>query len=351
MSTRLKTLSSFTLGAVLASTFLFWIIPSARSSKAYASSTTTTCPDASQGEKPEDCPWAGLARGLESVAAQNGSVIQGLEKEEPLLYSQMKADSLRKDWLDLWGYCINFDELARGIIISPSIIDSLVDWFAPPSGKPFIVNVGTSSREIVHAGVQHTYGYLFSNLKTSFGYKRARWVRDTLDRGFGLPIGTLSPLPKLGSLFSNATYFAGRIAFKSEPTILKTLERDASKAVSPAIVNYDFDSLKPARLEEVVHTETGDVIIRTDFVPFPHQVDGDTNTHWLIYSIADNRSASEQQHRTPAQLITAFPVETSFVEAALAADGLGENKPIVTRYNAYVEGLSFKSLTGIRRKL
>jgi hypothetical protein len=348
MSTRLKTISSLLLGALIASTLLSlasWMNPSA---KTYASST---CPDEARGEKPEDCPWAGLARDLESVASQNGSVIQALQKEQPDLFAQMKADSRRKDWLELWGYCINFDELARGIIVSPSVIDRLVEFFAPPAGKPFIITVGANDREILHAGVQHTYGYLFSNLKTSFGYKRARWVRDTLDRGFGLPTGTLSPLPKAGSLFSNATYFAGRIAFKNEPSILRTLTRSASRAVSPALVNYDFDSLKSVRLEETVHTETGDVIIRTDFVPFTHKVEGDTNTHWLIYSIADNRAERKKQHLVPAQLITAFPVETSFVEAALAADGLGENKPVITRYNAYVEGLTFKSLTGTRRKL
>jgi hypothetical protein len=258
----------------------------------------------------------------------------------------MKEDSNRKEWLNLWGYCINFDELAKGIIISPKIIDPLIDWFSPPSGKPFVAN----DREINHAGIQHTYGYLFSNLKTSFGYKRARWVRDTLDRGFGLPIGTLSPLPKAGSLFSNATYFAGRIAFKGDADLLKTLDKDAAKAVSPAILKYDFDSLKPIRLEETVKTETGNVVIRTDFVRFPHPVEGDTNTHWLIYSIADQRTSAKEKHLPAAQLITAFPVETSFVESALAADDLGESKPIVTRYNAYVEGLSFKPLTGARHK-
>lgn len=340
MSTRLKILSSILFGTLVTVAVLPLV-----SSKSKAV-TTSTCPDESQGEKAEDCPWAGLARDLEAVATQHGSVMQALEKEQPVLYSQMKADASRKDWLNLWGYCINFDELAHGIIISPKVIDPMIEWFAPPSGKPFVAN----EREINHAGVQHTYGYLFSNLKTSFGYKRARWVRDTLDRGFGLPIGTLSPLPKAGSLFSNATYFAGRIAFKNEPALLKTLEKDATKAVSPAILKYDFNSLKPVRLEETVKTDTGNVIIRTDFVRFPHPVEGDTNTYWLIYSIADQRTSAKEKHLPAAQLITAFPVETSFVESALAADDLGEGKPILTRYNAYVEGLSFKSLTGARRK-
>jgi hypothetical protein len=338
MKPRLKTFSSFALGAVIASALLCFILPSTNARAASA------CPDESQGEKPEDCPWAGLTRDLDAVAAQGGSVLEALQKEQPVLFSRMKADATRKDWLDLWGYCINFDELAKGIIISPKIINPLVLFFAPPARKPFMAE----DREILHAGVQHTYGYLFSNLKTSFGYKRARWVRDTLDRGFGLPIGTLSPLPKAGSLFSNVTYFAGRIAFRNDTLMRGRLDHAAEAFVSPAILKYDFNSLKPIRLEETVKTETGDVIIRTDFVPFPHAVAGDTNTHWLIYSIADHRLGQKRQ--PTARLITAFPVETSFVESALAENSLGENKPVVTRYNAYVEGLSFKSLTGSRRK-
>ncbi len=341
MSTRLKYFSSFLFGVWITSAFLPLILsrPSAQAA--------SSCPDETMGEKPEDCPWAGLARDLESVASQQGSIIKALEKEQPVLFSQMKADSSHKDWLDLWGQCINFDELAHGIIVSPKIIDPLVQWFSPSTGKPFEAN----EREILHAGVQHTYGYLFSNLKTAFGYKRARWVRTTLDRGFGLPIGTLSPMPKAGSLFSNATYFAGRIAFKDEPSNLKTLEQEAAQSVSPALLKFDFDSLKPVRLEETIKTDSGDVIIRTDFVPFPHAVDGDSNTHWLIYSISDRRVTDKHTPLPPAQLITAFPVETSFVDAAFASSGLGENKPIITRYNAFVQGITFKTYTGTRRKL
>jgi hypothetical protein len=342
MTPRLKKAIPLLLGALAASA----LIPVLISLTAPSAPAASTCPDESRGEKAEDCPWAGLTRDLEQVASQNGLVIEALEKEQPVLFYQMKTDAKRKSWLNLWGKCINFDELAKGIIISPKIIDPLVQMFAPPSGQPFEAN----GREIVHAGVQHTYGYLFSNLQTSFGYKRARWVRDTLDKGFGLPIGILSPMAKSGSLFSNATYFAGRIAFKNEPANLKTLEKGVSKAVSAAVVSYDFNSLKPTRLEEIIKTPTGDVIIRTDFVPFLHPVEGDSNTHWLVYSIADHRQP-HPKGLPPAQLITAFPVETSFVESALAADSLGENKPIITRYNAYVDGITGTAWTGLRRKL
>jgi hypothetical protein len=307
----------------------------------------SSCPIESLGEKLEDCPWAGLARDLEQAPLENTSVIQLLSQKQPALFSQMSADATHKDWFDLWGQCINFDELAKGIIVSPKIVESLVDFFAPTSGKPFEVN----GRQILHAGVQHTYGYLFSNLQTSFGYKRARWVRTTLDRGFGLPIGTLSPLPQAGSLFSNATYFAGKIAFKNEPAALRTLENSAAEIVSPALLTYDFDSLKTVRLEETVKTDSGNVVIRTDFVPFREKVEGDSNSYWLIYSIADQRIIPGRALTSSSQLITAFPVEASFVETVLKPEGLGEDKPIITRYNAYVEGLSFKALSGTRRKL
>jgi hypothetical protein len=70
----------------------------------------------------------------------------------------------------------------------------------------------------------------------------------------------------------------------------------------------------------------------------------------LVYSIADHRQP-HPKGLPPAQLITAFPVETSFVESALAADSLGENKPIITRYNAYVDGITGTAWTGLRRKL
>lgn len=299
------------------------------------------CPDTSLGESPEDCPWSKIARDMQAAAAKHGDVLKVLQREHPLLYSQIHSDLGRQDWMDLWGNAINFDELAKGVVVAPEIIDELMKMVASSSKR--------SEHAIVQAGIQHTYGYLFSTLKTSFGYKRARWVRDTLDRGFGLPIGTLSPLPKSGTLFSNATYFAGRIAFRDEPAALKILAQ-GNHDVSPSLTSFHFESLKPIRLEETIRTESGDVILRTDLVPFVNKVDGQGNTHWLVYSVADRRNLGKGASAT-SKLITAFPVDSPFVETVMNPENLGEDKPIVTRYNAYVDAITGAPHSGSRHKL
>ena len=38
----------------------------------------------------------------------------------------------------------------------------------------------------VHSGHMHTYGYLLTNLRTPFGFKRTRWTSSTIGLGLGL---------------------------------------------------------------------------------------------------------------------------------------------------------------------
>jgi hypothetical protein len=98
------------------------------------------------------------------------------------------------------------------------------------------------------------------------------------------------------------------------------------------------------RVEETVEAKdsTGDVrkvILRTDLVPFLHS---QTDTHLLVYSVVDPSNGGEA-------LITAFPVNQGFVETVTKAEDLGENKPVQTRYNGYVEGVTGAKLTGTRK--
>lgn len=117
-------------------------------------------------------------------------------------------------------------------------------------------------------------------------------VRNEIESGFELPRGTLGPRPRSGTFFQNVTYFVGSIAFRNDPT--------------------ELAAIKPNRLEETV-------------------------------KIRDSRQPQ-------AQLITAFPVEKSFVEKITNPESLGDNRPISTWYNGYVEGLTGQSppLTGSR---
>src|SRR3989338_6245279 len=101
---------------------------------------------------------------------------------------------------------------------------------------------------------------------------------------------------------------------------------------SAAVKKYAFSAIKRLRLTEEVQLAGGRrVALRTDFVPFAGTAGG--NTHLLVYSVYD--SAAGQ-----AYLISAFPVAQSFVDNATAPGGLGKDKPVQTRYNAYVEGFT-----------
>ncbi len=277
-----------------------------------------TCPDTTLGETAEDCPWAAVAKALEERAQRRGSLRQPLKELVPGLMDQIHRDARRPDWKKLWGRSLNYDEYAKGIIVDPAILDALAkEMQVPPRNE-----------RIVHAGMEHIYGYLFSTLKTSFGYKRARWVRDDIEVGFGLPRGTLGPSPREGTLFSNATFFFGKIAFRDAGRELKQIVQ-GEIGVASELRSMPYADLKILRLEETVLD--GKVAFRTDFVPFLNQLEGKSNTHLLIYSVREGDRV---------QLITAFPVAQGFVDSALKAENLGEGRDVISRYNAYVNGVT-----------
>jgi hypothetical protein len=283
------------------------------------------CPNASLGETMEDCPWAPVARVIQQLADAGVDIDRELENRVPGIMRQLRTDSKSSDLKALWGESINFDELAKGIIVHPAILDAFQET----------LKVQPRRERYVHAGMEHTYGYLFSTLKTSFGYKRARWVRDDIETGFGLPRGILGPNPEEGTLLSNLTTFLGRIAFHDLASVGPAVERVAPRAAQ-AVRDYDTASLKPIRLVETLtlspEAQTRVVTLNTLFVPFPVKTEGKTNTHLLIYWVGDTATGS--------RLISAFPVEKGFVDNALKPENLGQDKPVITRYNAYVEGVT-----------
>src|SRR3954464_6147012 len=89
-----------------------------------ADEPTYNCPEASLGETAADCPWAGLAREL-SDAPAGTDLANLLKKEQPDLDRQLHELRGEKSWVELWGYSINFDELAHGIIVDPKIMATL----------------------------------------------------------------------------------------------------------------------------------------------------------------------------------------------------------------------------------
>lgn len=277
------------------------------------------CPESGSQEKAEDCPWAGAARLAAGKAA--GELPGVFSAYTPGLLRQLEADRSNPALLKLWGESINYDELANGEIVDPAVLAFIAGRLGAPGPRG----------KIMHAGAEHTYGYLFSLLPTKFGYKRARWVRPDIEDGLGLPRGSAGPNTPEGTLFANITCLAGGIALKDDPAAYALLAR-AGSSCSAAVKKYAFSGIKRLRLTEEVQLAGGrKVALRTDFVPFAAAAGG--NTHLLVYSVYDSAAGL-------ARLISAFPVAQSFVDNAAAAGGLGKDKPVQTRYNAYVEGLT-----------
>jgi hypothetical protein len=293
-----------------------------------AEETSPACPLASAGETTLDCPWAGIARQV-APATTPAEVEEVLSEVAPGFLQRIAREGKKAgDVKKLWGRSINFDENAKAIIIPPALIDVIL----AKAGVPARVD------RIVYAGFEHTYGYLLSILKTPYGYKRLRWVRPDIEKGFGLEPGVISPTPKHGGLFMNVSEFAGRIAFQGknwqDRAALKTL--CTADGVARSLRRFDYRTLHGRRLTETVALDGGRTVeIRTDFVPFTKAKGEATggNSELLVYSIRD--SAEKYPY-----LISAFPIAAGFSEAALDPKNLGEDKPIITRYNAFVPGVT-----------
>lgn len=284
------------------------------------------CPDQASGETALDCPWAAITRELRADAAAGKSVEEEFAELAPDIVRQLKIDSRRRPWLSLWGLSVNEDEHAHGVIVDPIIIAAIAKGLGLPyaPGKP------------AHAGMAHSYGYLFSTLRTPYGFKRARWVDGEIDKGFGLAPGTLGPEPKEGTLLSNLTFFLGNIAFRGDANELSALRRHSAWA-APALRSFDYKNLRARRLEETI--EGSSLTIRTDIVDFPVRTGPDDQL--LIYSVATGSPAA-------ARLITAFPIKTPFAESLLDLKAQ-EGKPVKARYNAFVEELPSEGKLGRRR--
>jgi len=304
------------------------------------------CPQVELGEAPEDCPWADIARLLIEENTQHRPLLPILRTQASSIMGQIAQDRLNPLLQPLWGQSINYDEYAKGVIVEPSILATLTDAFGVPD--PTLPGTPHST---VHAGLEHTYGYLFSILRTPFGYKRARWVQGEIEAGFGLPTASLSPNTSEGTLLANITWFAGNIAFRKDKNGRERLLSLPSTLPS-GLRDFDFSRLQTLRLVETAQivNEQGKkrtVQLRTDFVSFLYARPNaspakEANSHVLIYSIAD-------PGKQGPQLISMFPVQTSFVTRAVDPAGLGKNKPITSRYNAFVEDLTWRQgIQGVR---
>lgn len=265
----------------------------------------------------EDQYWNDMA--LESTES-NTSIMRTIQENNPALYNQILKDSKDPYLPMFWGKSVNFDSSAKKKIVEDKIIADLQSLF----------NIRNDNK-IVHAGIMHTYGYLFSTIDTPYGYKRKRWINPGVNSAFDLSGNSLSPETIDGGLLSNVTYFSGTLAFKNKT------ELSLLKNVSNEVFTYDYSKLAVDRVEEEIKGQT----LVTTLVRFPVKILAADNDYLLIYSTIDHAMNKEF-------LVTAFPINAESYEKIIAKEGMGLNQKITIRYNAYLEGIG-NNLTGTRK--
>ncbi|MCA9037643.1 MAG: hypothetical protein KDA91_21060 [Planctomycetaceae bacterium] len=221
-----------------------------------------------------------------------------------------------------WGRSVNLDEFTKSVIVDASILETILHL----GGRP--TNLSSP-----HAGLQHTYGYLFSLIETPFGKKRDRWVSNTLELSLGLPDDVLGPAPKQGTLLSNATWLAGQIAFQGHDR-RSWLQRCLARHVSDPLKNLSIDKMPGVRFTEVVALPLAGggkspLELVTDLVELPLAAEKGFAERWLlVYSIHDH-------HKSSPQLVTLFTVTDEFVDALRDRAAKRKRSDVRLRYNAW----------------
>jgi hypothetical protein len=275
-----------------------------------------------------------VAARLAKLAAKRRLLSSDLESICPWLHRQILDDKEHPPLLSLWGLSVNHDENAGVTIVNPAILRAIGET----AGIPM-------TETVVHAGLQHTYGYLLSTIATPFGYKRDRWVSPEIELGFGMKPDTLGPNPPEGTLLANATWIAGRIAFRGDESSTRKLRR-ISPAVADDVRRVRFERLPQMRIVESVAVRGTrgrfrGVRLRTDLVGFPSRVAGCQEDILLVYSVEDSSCPT-------AQLVTMFAVTEEFVEGMTRPQGLGSGVSVKARFNAFVPGISGEVVRGRR---
>jgi hypothetical protein len=150
-------------------------------------------------------PLPSLTRRLNALAADPGFGAESLEAElrrsHPAILAEVREDAACPGRFAAWGQSSNLEGTAHRELVHPRLLCALcgVAGLEPPKAS------------VTNAGLLHTYGYLLSNRRTPFGYKRERWTRPVLESGLNLRPGLLGPVPKSGTLLGNLTALSAAV--------------------------------------------------------------------------------------------------------------------------------------------
>ena len=248
------------------------------------------------------------------------------------------GDQLRRDCASSWVWeawadaaCAE-DDAAR-----PTVSTRTLEWLGgietaagrPPPADPSAIH---------HAGALHTYGYLCSSLWTKYGWKRTRWVSGAVAAAAGIDHGLLQPVPRSGTLLSNATTLAARLlgwnatAEEGWNDDVRPTARALGRVIEVATSRRGNDGDELPLLEPLVIRTS---LFRRDDPP-PNRA-----PNLLVYTV--ERGGVEQ-------VVTLFDVGDAKVADLLhpPAEEVGHGVEVRLRYNALADGVGTR-FSGSRR--
>jgi 2'-5' RNA ligase len=237
---------------------------------------------------------------------QNGATAAAIEDKLPGLDGRLRvaADVSRRFWTD----STTFDELAKQTILPPTVMDALQ-----------IPHEATGGVDHASAGIMHTYGYLFSQVKTAYGFKGKRWIESRVDERVGLPAGAFGPLAAHGEFTSNVT--AALMTLIGHPVTLPEAMKDVPRAHALGRLDQDV-TWKKADGKKVRMTVSTHLVALRPLAGLETK-----DSYLLIYEVAEKGS-----HR----LVTAFPIEEGFA-ASIIAGKASETPEFKPRFNLYID--------------
>lgn len=250
-----------------------------------------------------------------------GTTLSEIEKWVPNLSKNIEiARAVSKAY---WTDSVDFDELAKAEIVPPNILKALDIPFA-------------MSGSVIHvpAGVMHTYGYVFSQLQTSFGLKGKRWIGSRIDERLGLPAGSFSPFASKGEFLSNLTFALWKLIpgiSISHPLIPIVKVSPAVKRLAPEIGPMLF---KGQVIEEVSwKTNNGEKkgrVLTSLLELRPLKGFSSTDVMLLVYGLE-----IDGVHR----FTTAFPIDQKFADSFISAKSSAPGQPpsFKPRFNLYID--------------
>jgi hypothetical protein len=213
-----------------------------------------------------------------------------LRHSHPELLAQILADAERPERFAAWGQSSNLESDAARELVQPRLLSALCTLarIAQPTG--FAAN----------AGLLHTYGYLLSNRRTPFGFKRQRWTQQVLETGLNLRPGLLSPIPPEGTLLGNVTALCHSVWSSHSGTTL------------------------------VEQPEGSSVRLLTRLIPFAQAGARVAHAAALFHAWEDG----DRRH-----FVTVFPVERAVMEKLEEQFRGGATAMVKPRFNAVIPGL------------